>query len=77
MNRIGDLKKNGFINISAQLEHNRTVSSAAHLLLKLEPGTKSDGRRTEAQTRAKLGELGHLHTLLLYPTSTTASLLSD
>lgn len=37
-------------------------------------GIKSDGRRAETQTRAKLGELGHLHTLPLYPTRTSVSL---
>lgn len=35
---------------------------------------KSDGRRAETQSRAKLGELGHLHAPPLYPTCTSVSL---
>lgn len=35
---------------------------------------KSYGRRAETQSRAKLGELGHLHTPPLYLTSTSVSL---
>lgn len=41
---------------------------------KLEAGIKSDSRRAETQSRAKLGELGHLHAPPLYPTSTGVSL---
>lgn len=40
----------------------------------MEAGIKSNGRRAETLARAKLGELGHLHTPPLYPTSASASL---
>lgn len=43
--------------------------------VRLKPGIKYDGLRVETQTWAKLGELGHLHTSALHPTSTIVSLI--
>lgn len=35
---------------------------------------KAEGLRVATQTRAKLGEVGHLHTSVLHPASSKASL---
>lgn len=34
-------------------------------IYRLKPGIKQEGLRVESQTRTKLGEVGHLHTLKL------------